>query len=52
MRMLMLIAALATLAVGAVSGVRKATANFECPGKIVCPLTGEEICRCCCPLSG
>jgi len=52
MRVLILLAALATIIFGAASGIRKAAANSECPGKIICPLIGEEICRCCCPLNG
>ena len=23
----------------------------DCTGTIVCPITGEEICPCCCPLA-
>ncbi len=33
-------------------GVRRTQAHAECSDKIICPLTGEEICRCCCPLNG
>jgi len=52
MRLLALLGMLANLAVGAVRSVRRSTAKAECSGKIICPLTGEEICPCCCPLNG
>lgn len=34
----------------AFAGARQA--RSDCPGKIVCPLTGEEVCRDRCPLGG
>lgn len=52
MRWLALLALLAAL-VGALASVSvQRTQATECSGKIICPLTGEEICQCCCPLNG
>jgi hypothetical protein len=47
------IAAVVLLLVGAlVAAVAQPEAGrSDCPGKIVCPLTGEEVCRDHCPLS-
>ncbi len=30
--------------------VSRSAARSDCPGKVVCPLTGEEVCRDRCPL--
>ena len=35
---------------GAVFALRASTERADCPGKIVCPLTGEVICADRCPL--
>lgn len=47
------IAAVVLLVVGAlVAAVAQPEAGrTDCPGKITCPLTGEEVCRDRCPLS-
>ena len=34
----------------AVAGAGAGLQRSDCPGKIVCPLTGEEVCRDRCPL--
>lgn len=36
--------------VGAVAWARPAAERADCPGKIVCPLTGELVCEDRCPL--
>lgn len=36
--------------VGAVAWARPTTERSDCPGKIVCPLTGELVCKDRCPL--
>lgn len=41
------------LAIGAIVAVAGAATGFQqsdCPGKVVCPLTGDEVCRDQCPL--
>ncbi|GBC99972.1 hypothetical protein HRbin17_02505 [bacterium HR17] len=52
MRWLTLLALLGALVGASASVSVQRTQATECPGKIVCPLIGEEICRCCCPLNG
>ena len=42
------------LALGAIVAVAGAATGFhrsDCPGKVVCPLTGNEVCRDKCPLA-
>ncbi|MEO2015855.1 MAG: hypothetical protein ABGZ53_15960 [Fuerstiella sp.] len=34
----------------AASGFDGSTERADCPGKVVCPLTGEEVCKDQCPL--
>ena len=35
----------------AASGFNSSTERPDCPGKVICPLTGEEVCKDQCPLS-
>ena len=42
-------AATGLIAAGGVRLGQQAPARPDCPGKIVCPLTGEEVCRDLCP---
>ena len=34
----------------AASGFNGSTERIDCPGKVICPLTGEEVCKDQCPL--
>ena len=43
-------AAVAGLALSAFGGIRLATERPDCPGKIICPLTGQLVCKDRCPL--
>jgi hypothetical protein len=54
MRKLTLWNALAVIALGGLLALPLAfagTQRSDCPGKVVCPLTGEEICKDQCPLA-
>ena len=49
----LLVLALVTVSLaGAVFAYRAATTRADCPGKVVCPLTGQVICADQCPLAG
>ncbi len=50
-RWLQSLAAVAVLCtIVAVAGATMVTSRSDCPGKVVCPLTGNEVCRDQCPL--
>lgn len=54
MRKLALWGALAVIALGGAAAYPLAfagTQRGDCPGKVVCPLTGDEVCKDRCPLS-
>lgn len=52
-KLLIPIVMLATVAVAAYAVTSRVSADRpDCPGKIVCPLTGEPVCRDRCPLNG
>lgn len=34
----------------AASGINGSTERADCPGKVICPITGEEVCKDQCPL--
>jgi len=51
MKKTLLCAALLTLSlVGGVFAYRAVSERADCPGKIICPITGQEICADQCPL--
>lgn len=52
MKKVVLLLAVLTLGGGAlVMGLVQSNQQSDCCGTIICPLTGEEICPCACPLA-
>lgn len=49
--MLRLLAVASAVTVGGLAWATSASHRADCPGKIVCPLTGELVCKDRCPLA-